>query len=350
MDILSKVSNYIIILLVALLLCFCNQQDTPATAGSNLKPVFSFGTDGKGIQSNPVDLEANRNGQIFITDQGRKKVLSYNLKGKFQSIVGDNGRGPGEYLSPLVIASTGSHLYIQDVGNIRLLRYNLQNGETLVINQDNNFLNFDVSDSTILGFDPVSMIQEPPSKRGTLISVFDTAGTPLHSFGNYLSKTENLPAGMSWPYIQIENDIIHLVFQYFPLYKRFNKNGELLLKVNLSDSSHVENPTNNYEEDTYNNIQSGKSSGFSAVFRAMDVFKNRLFICRQNNSITIDEYLLTDQSIKHRNTYRYENADLPDRYHVRDFFYNRDRNAFYILEQNKSPQVTVYQIQEGESN
>lgn len=82
------------------------------------------------------------NDRIFVLDaQYQKKMLVFNLEGKYIGQVGGVGNGPGEYIAPLKfhIDSLLSILTIVDRGGSCLINYNLSNYKYLSTQKTINF-------------------------------------------------------------------------------------------------------------------------------------------------------------------------------------------------------------------
>lgn len=73
----------------------------------NLKPLFSFGTEGDEILSHPQNMAIDRQGSVFISDQITSRVMHYNLSGEFRGTFGNEGQGPGEFVYPSALATKG---------------------------------------------------------------------------------------------------------------------------------------------------------------------------------------------------------------------------------------------------
>ncbi len=94
---------------------------------TKLKPVFNiFPSEDveKGFFVNPLDLKTNIEGEIFLIDQRKKRVLKYDKRGKFVKYIGRKGQGPGEYLSPYRLCFINKKLYVCDNMTKRIHIYN----------------------------------------------------------------------------------------------------------------------------------------------------------------------------------------------------------------------------------
>jgi len=307
-----------------------------------LEPIFSFGQNGNEILTSAKKIATDYNNSIFIADQISSRIFEYNMDGDFVRIIGGKGRGPGEYIYPATLETNGKVLFVPDPSNKRFISFNLRNDSSYIVNRKRTLIEFDVYKNKIYGFNPPGLRINTSSFNENLLTVIDFNGKKVSSFGKYLAPFEGTPAGMSWPYIKIENDIVHVAFTYFPIYRAYSLDGKLLFEVNLSEISNINDNITNYNKDQ---LRGNNSTGLSAVIRAMDVQGNKIFICRQGRTILIDEFEIIDNTLILKKTHMY--TDLPPEYYVIDFFFHDKSNSFYILEKNIVPKVTVYKTAEN---
>lgn len=303
-----------------------------------LKPQYSFGDQGDQIFTLPLHIVHHNRKSIFVSDQHGSKVFEFDFDGQFIKIIGNEGRGPGEYISPKALETDGENLYVHDISNMRVISFSLINETSHIINIRRSFLEMEAQNGNIYGFAPPGTRMTTEDLDEQLILVFDNKGNMKKTFGEYLSFSEEMSTVLSWPYIEIENDIIHVVFSYFPIYRAYSADGKLLTEKNLSEISSIENTIPNFQ----GMDQNWQPKGVTVAYRAMDSINNRIFVCRQGRSIFIDEFTFTDNELSYEKSYTFE--DVPPDYYVMDFFYDKNSNSFYILEKNQDPKVTVYSL------
>lgn len=68
----------------------------------------------------PRELTVNQAGMIFVVDAGNKRVEMFDPSGKYLGGFGRAGRGPGEFASPLRIATYGGGVAVYDRGYGRI--------------------------------------------------------------------------------------------------------------------------------------------------------------------------------------------------------------------------------------
>ncbi len=93
---------------------------------AKLKPVFNiFPSEDveKGFFVYPIDFKTNIEGEIFLIDRKKKRVLKYDKRGKFVKYIGRIGQGPGEYVSPSKLYVGNKKLYVYDQKTRRIHIY-----------------------------------------------------------------------------------------------------------------------------------------------------------------------------------------------------------------------------------
>jgi len=309
----------------------------------DLAPFLSFGHKGEVVLANPFKMVSNRE-FIFISDPGLSKVFQYGYDGNFIKSIGKTGRGPGEFEHQSVIFASDKRIFIQDQSQRRLIAFDLKNDDSKIFNQNNGvFIEAEEYQGLLYGFAPKALMGKASDEKEGLIHVYDLEGKLVDSFGDYLAYTENMPAITSWPLIEIEDGLVHVLFFYFPLYRIYSIEGKLIAEFDLTEILDVNKKDQNYKTSTYNRSEIRTYGGATGVFRAFDVHKNRVFIPAFWRELKIDELIYEHDSLRLVDSYRYF-KELPEDYYVKDFFYSKERNMFYILEKDKSFRVTAYKI------
>lgn len=335
---ITQKSVPLFLLILAFTLLGCTGEKRDQGNANNLVPRFSFGAEGEVAIASAWQLATDEVNSIFIPDYMANRVYQFNLQGVYQDSYGNEGRGPGEFINPTYAATDRKGLYVED---IRLVRFDLDSDSTTIVTKNRAFSEFEVDAGLIYAFAPAHFLKPVAKHDEKLISVYNLKGEIVNSFGEYLAMDEDLPAGMSWPYIEVEDTVIHVAFQYFPFYRAYSTDGELLTDMDLSEFvPGIPNPKRNYETKS----GEGSQQGITAAFRAMDAHRNRIFIARQAPQIVIDEFQFSgEDSLTYKTTYFYDDPHS-ERNYVQDFFYHQPSNSFYILEIGDIPVVNVYAI------
>jgi len=180
-----------------------------------------MGDRGQGKLIRPVNVIVDRNDRlIFVTDMGRKQVLSYNLNGKFLKAFGKK-----DELSPSGMAMDEDNLFISDVKKNQIAVMNKKNGEILFwIGKSGHDDGELFHPSNICIHDKRLYVSDMTNFR---ISIFDLKGKFLESFGKIGVRpgTFTRPKG-----IAVDNEgRIYVVDSSFENVQVFNDKYQLLL-------------------------------------------------------------------------------------------------------------------------
>ena len=83
---------------------------------SNLNFVRSFG-NGPGQLKDPVDVDVDRHGYIYVLDENRNKVLVFSEDGQYLRHFGQRGQGKNELSCPRGLCVSGDFVYITEWHN-----------------------------------------------------------------------------------------------------------------------------------------------------------------------------------------------------------------------------------------
>lgn len=230
-------------------------------------------------------------------------------------------------------------MFVEDQGNKRVAVLNSEGDELAMFSNKQSFVEFTLHEDKIYAFAPKSFL-DPGSDIDSLITVLDTEGNFIDSFGSLINDSEGLPTGVSWPYLEIENDRLHVLFNYFPVYRAYDLNGNLLHEFDLSLISDVLPEDENRNKASYKDVT---SPNVQSVYKDLDVYDNNLFALRlAKGKLIIDQLRLGDKKPEH--VRKYEFGNLEEEYYAIKFFYEPESKSFYVLEKNEVPMVTRYRI------
>jgi len=73
----------------------------------------------------PRDICTDRDGNLWVSDTGNKRLLQFTADGEFIRQIGGAGSLPGQFLEPVGVACDGDgNLYVADTWNVRLQKFN----------------------------------------------------------------------------------------------------------------------------------------------------------------------------------------------------------------------------------
>jgi len=86
------------------------------------KLVCQFGKCGKGIGEfdNPLGLDADKYGNIYVADTGNHRILKFDSNGNFKCSFGKYGKKTGEFNNPCGICIVDNLIYVADEKNNRI--------------------------------------------------------------------------------------------------------------------------------------------------------------------------------------------------------------------------------------
>jgi tripartite motif-containing protein 71 len=73
----------------------------------------------------PEGLVLDRDGNLWVADYGRDRVVKLGPDGRLLQSWGNRGSGPGEFIGPkgVAIDPSSGHVYVADTGNARIQRF-----------------------------------------------------------------------------------------------------------------------------------------------------------------------------------------------------------------------------------
>jgi DNA-binding beta-propeller fold protein YncE len=145
----------------------------------------------------PRSIAIDREGFVYVTDTGNKRVQKFTPEGKFIAAFGSSGSGPGQFNEPVGIAvDPQGNFYVADTWNQRIEVFNSKFEYTadwkLTAWQGQSLSNkpyLTADDKYVYAVDP----------EGYRVLVFDKQGVAKFSFGRYGDDAAgmNLPAAMA---------------------------------------------------------------------------------------------------------------------------------------------------------
>jgi hypothetical protein len=294
--------------------------------------------------ANPVGF-AFSDDYIFISDQQSSIIYQFNYQGEFLKEIGGPGSGPGELMMPGRIQYYGNSLFVNDIGNGRFTRLQLDG------NQSYSFLPQEIPVEFIIGEESIFMTHlyitaKESLEKLPLIRNYDFELNERNSFGDHLNLVENMPPRASSLFLKIYNDHLYTLFENYPILHIYSIEGELKNTIQF-DEFYRDKIQQNYQETTFANAS---VLNLRKLFSGFDITEDGLFF------FVFDDADITIDHFDHEGVFqsRLTKENLKSDFFVRDMKVvtrnNRDL-LFYLLNlENGFPKVDVFKWSRAELN
>ncbi len=187
-----------------------------------------------------TDVCINDSGIIFVDRINSRVIFIKNFikSGNQPIIIGDKGRGPGEFLVPNSIFITKNNIFISDLASQTISTFDKKGEFKNRINAKVK-LNFAVNSK--------GSIFVPNVDEDYLIREYDLEGNILSNFGEKLNFENNkIRLNHNFSNILVDNaDNLYLVFFDYPLIRKYNKNKNLIWEKELFFLNEINNAYQN---------------------------------------------------------------------------------------------------------
>ena len=191
-----------------------------------------------------VDVRRDPEGRIFVLDEYRRRISTFDPQGQFVRHIGRPGQGPAEFQFPAAMAMDGSGgLHVLDRTNARVSTFRVEGG-TLSFSSDFR-LRWPASDLCFLG-DRLFLLTE---QEEAIIREVDKAGRTIHSFGPPEAPLESMEAAMGpGPHPRLSygllacdaaSESVIFVSTILPVVRSFSPSGELRWSTSLGSFATV---------------------------------------------------------------------------------------------------------------
>jgi len=155
---------------------FASNQVLKYSANGALKSTFDGGIEG---YNHPFDIYPLDNGQFLLSEFTANTVSLCDSNGSRIMKIGEKGISPGQLLGPQFLASDGAnYFYVTDVGNRKVVKYDLQGNFILEMGHKSAGFNGFSSPSGITILENKLYIADSVRKT---IEVFDESGNHLET-------------------------------------------------------------------------------------------------------------------------------------------------------------------------
>lgn len=330
----------------------CSPNKNETNRLQNLKHIKSFGNIPiDGFIGQARSLSSDLNQFLYVADMGGAKIIQFTLDGEYVRSFGRDGRGPGEFSGNINVDNNarGDTILVHDFSNYTVSLF-AETGEFLKdfsLDERHNAEFQFANNLLVTGHALPPFVTTFGDEK--LLHIFDKNGNFIRKFGDFIEFEEEIPAIMQKFFYDIHDERIHLVFLYFPIYRIYDLEGELLVEQKL-DSLTNTNIQKNQEAKTFKNLPVTGTADVSSIFGGVQVVNNRVFIPVKNDDyFQIDEFNLSENKLTHTESYYYPlNSTKRKVIGYFDFLYIENRNSFYVLEtvEGKGFVVSEYGIDE----
>ena len=188
---------------------------------------------------NPVDVAKDEKENIYILEMGDHCVKKFNSAGKFISVFGRKGQGPGEFIYPTNISvDLNDNIYVVESGNHRIQKFT-NSGDILGTFRAASYplsLRILKNSSLIINHLPFPFGGESSTQKDEkfkLISIVDNENNTIKKFCDrdvyshwQITNTAN------YTYIETDrDDNVYVAFQYQNRIEKYTSEGILLFRM-----------------------------------------------------------------------------------------------------------------------
>jgi len=275
------------------------------------------------------------NGNIYITDRNKSLVHKFSVDGSLYSAIGGEGRGPGEFIAPTDLVIVNDTLFVLDRGNRRIQLLTDEGSYLHSFHHMEGILTFTKHRNTYYVFREHLPFHDITEIK--LIGIIDSEGNFINEFGEYLNFIPGMIPFASWPIISVHENLIYVLFQHYPILRKYGLDGGLHHEIELSNNEYRDLIPNNYKRETFEDIQ---DIPLQTLFTSMFISDSGIFLALYNNDLVIDHYDFNGEFIKRYNYV--SDHTLPG--YITDFSMKEDYDTkyFYVLANYPHPCVKVF--------
>lgn len=124
----NKVAVYLAIIVLLVLIFFIGRNASQTYFSNSFEVTYSYSFPSDTLYQNTAQLRTVRVDNVserkVVYSQGARSVYLFDSKGEFQKVVGNNGRGPGEYLNILGLSFRDELIILNDQSSSKFIVYN----------------------------------------------------------------------------------------------------------------------------------------------------------------------------------------------------------------------------------
>ena len=218
------------------------------TSGVNLELLGKIGKleseDEKDILFDPVDAARLSNGDILILEGRGCTVKRYNKDYEYISSFGQNGQGPGDFISPFFIRLSDNKLYVMEDNADRAVSIFSLDGSyedgfkpEIIFRFGSIGAQYRTSGMAIISGSHVILPSHPSkwidSGEPKLLSVYNKKGTIIRSFGA-VKQYENLKLTLNANivyFVTDNNDNLYVAYAHQNKIIKYSQDGEMIFSA-----------------------------------------------------------------------------------------------------------------------
>lgn len=224
----NKIAVYLAIIVLLVLIFFIGRNASQTYFSNSFEVTYSYSFPSDTLYQNTAQLRTVRVDNVsnwkIVYSQGARSVYLFDSNGEFQKVVGNNGRGPGEYLNILGLSFRDEMIILNDQSSSKFIVYNYT-GDFLFEHPYNSIgVNISFNNPELYLQNIVTSTEE--TSRVPLVYAYDYRnGTLTHTF--YASKiTGEQPNSLNdRVLIDSANESLFIVSQTSNYINEFDRGG-----------------------------------------------------------------------------------------------------------------------------
>ena len=250
--------------------------------------------------SQPESMALGPDGLVCVADVLNNEVYLYDLAGRYVRTIGRPGQGPGEFVQPTRLSSTGGRIVVHEAGNRRFQFFDFAGKYVAGFRAFRGYRSFSSINDRIYAA-PTLTAQLLGTDRGYLVDILDLEGRWLGAFGTPLSVgTDHVPWLDEVLLSPSPEKELWLAFKCFPIVRKFSRDGKLIGEyrysnriadtkeaMNKKTSGETSSPLGYYP---YQFITQGVYATSEGLYMIDCLVEHRLLIAFMGNNGRVSEY------------------------------------------------------------
>lgn len=280
----------------------------------------------------PVRLAKDSRDHIHILDYGSNCIYEFDSDGDPLNQIGTKGSGPGDFLRPSDFVITNDRLYVSEIGNFRIQQLSISGMPERFTRKYLTQYSMTCDEDGLIYIAP--LVYGGESQQ---IAVINNSGEVVRAFGTpIVFARDNVT--LNFVYLERNSkDELFSVYRYFPIIRKYSKEGKLLSEYLLKNAAMKRTARINY--DRSRSRKARLKEGYVLNVIAIRIFNDHLFLLCQSTKPLVLEY---DERCRQIEIYKF-NQDGP--YIAKDFIVFEDaagNKTFHLLQVFPESRVDIY--------